>query len=62
MQSAKVTMTFQIDNVDGKTLDEIGEIINKQLEKAGLNQVFRPLWDCTRVFDEKGNVVDSDYC
>ena len=62
MQNAKVTVTFQIDNVDGKTLDEIYGLVDEQLRKSGLDEAFSPLWDCTRVFDDKGNEVDSDYC
>ena len=62
MQSAKVTITLQIDNVDGKTLDEIYEIVDEQLVKAGLDKAFSPLWESTKVFDENGNFVDGDYC
>lgn len=62
MQNAKVTVTFQIDNVDGKTLDEIYELIDLQLMKSGLDEVFNPLWVSTKVFDDKGNFVDGDYC
>ena len=62
MQNAKVTVTFQIDNVDGKTLDEIYELIDLQLTKSGLDEVFNPLWVSTEVFDDKGNFVDGDYC
>lgn len=62
MQNAKVTVTFQIDNVDGKTLDEIYELVDEQLRKSGLDKTFSPLWDRTEVFDEKGNFVDGDYC
>lgn len=61
MQSAKVTLTFQIDSVDGKTLDEIYEIVNDQLVKSGL-EVFNPLWVSSEVFDDKGNFIDGDYC
>ena len=62
MQNGRVTLTFQIDNVDGKTLEEIGDIVFEQLQKSGLDEVFRPLWESTKVFDEKGNFVDGDYC
>lgn len=62
MKYATVTLSFQVENVEGKTVDEVTEIVDEQLRKFGLDKVFRPLWEVTRIFDEKGNVVDSDYC
>ena len=62
MKNAKVKLCFQVDNVDGKTLDDITEAVYALIEGTELDKVFRPLWESTEVFDENGKYVDGDYC